>query len=65
LISRDILDGLIDGEGSGGHLNVDNWQKYVCIFATEEDELSSQTRTHTNVVLGGIGAKPELSVSQS
>ncbi len=60
LISRDILGRLIDGKGRSGHLNVDSCQKDAGICADEEDELSSQTRTHTNVVYGGIGAKPEL-----
>ena len=60
MISRDILGGLIDGEGRDGHLNVDICQKDSGICAAEEDELNSQTPTHTNVVLGGIGAKPEL-----
>ena len=60
MISRDILDGLIDGDRRSGHLNVDRCQKDVRICAAEEGELSSQTHTHTNVVLGGVGAKPEL-----
>ena len=60
MISRDILGGLIDGKGRIGHLSIDNCQKDTGICAAEEGELSSQTRTHTNVVLGGIGAKPEL-----
>ena len=45
---------------AGGYLNVDSCQKDAGICAAEEGELSSQTRTHTNVVIGGIGAKPEL-----
>ena len=60
MISRDILDGLIDGDRRSGHLNVDRSQKDDGICEVEEDELSSQTHTHTNVVLGDIGGKPEL-----
>ena len=61
MISRDILGGLIDGEHRSGHLNVvDSCQKDAGICEAEEGELSSQTHTHTNVVLGDIGAKPEL-----
>ena len=57
---RSQLEGRNDGERRSGHLNVDDCQKDVGICAAEEGELRSQTRTHTNVVLGGIGAKPEL-----
>ncbi len=60
MISRDILGGLIDRKGRSGHLNVDICRKDTGICATEEGELSSQTDTHTNVVHGGIGVKPEL-----
>ncbi len=65
MISRDILGGLIDGERRNGHLNVDSCQKDARICADEEGELNSQTHTHTNVVLGGIGAKPELTCSSA
>ena len=60
MVSHDILHGLIDGKGRGGHLSVDGCQKYSPISPGKEHELSSQTRTHKNVVLGSVGAKPEV-----
>ena len=64
MISRDILGGLIDGERRSRHLNVDSCQKDAGICTVEEGELSSQTRTHTNVVLGDTGAKSALQNSK-
>ena len=60
MISHDIFGRLIDEERRRGHLNDDNCQKDAGICAAEEGELHSQTHTHTNVVLGDVGSKPEL-----
>ncbi len=60
MISHDILGRLIDGEGRNGRLSIDSRQKDPKISPAQEGELSSQTRTHTNVVHGGVGVKYEL-----
>ena len=41
-------------------MSIDGSQKDTGVSVAEEGELSSQTGTHSNVVLGSVRAKPEL-----
>ncbi len=58
--SGDIYGRLIDGKRRRGCLSIDIGQENARVSAPEEGELSSESGTHPNVVLGSIRAKTEL-----
>ena len=60
MISGDIFGSLVDGKRRRGRLSIDGGQENARVSSAEEGELSSESGTHPNVVLGSIRAKAEL-----